>query len=186
VTIGGDNFAPLSNGAAYIGSVPARVGAFTTDSTGAFAVQIQIPGQTAAGTHELYAVGTAPDGSVRALGATITVESAPGPPARPDCVGTLSGTINGALQIGPGMVCTLTNARVNGLVTVGAGAVFEADASTLNGGVVATAPTAVALCGDQVNGDVTVRSAAFPALVGGSDSPLCAATTITGLLAVSP
>jgi hypothetical protein len=74
---------------------------------------VQIQQQTTTGKHQLYAVGSAPDGTVRALGAPTTVNAVPGQPQRPECIGTLSGTINGALTVAPGLVCTLTNATMN-------------------------------------------------------------------------
>ena len=179
-TIAGTGFASFSTVQSDIASTPVRLATFTTDSTGSFSGQVQVPHQTTPGKHELYAVGNAPDGTVHALGASITVKAVPGKPAPPECIGTLSGTINGALTVAPGLVCTLTNATVNGQVTVGAGAVFEADSSTLHGGVTAPSVRAFALCGDQIRGKVTVGSSVFPPLIGSADSPGCAPTTITG------
>jgi hypothetical protein len=173
-------FAPFSTGQFVLGSTPVRLATFATDSTGSFSGPVQIPKQTTPGKHELYAVASAPDGAVRTLGAPITVNAGPGQPQRPECIGTLSGTIDGALTVAPGLVCTLTNAIVNGRVTVSAGAVFEADSSTLHGGVTASSPLAFALCGDRVRGAVTIGSSVLPPLIGSADSPGCAPTTIAG------
>ena len=162
------------------GSSPVRLATFHADANGEFSMPVKIPNSMTAGKHELYVIGTAPDGSLKVFGETITVKADSGPPPRSKCIGKLSGTINGGLTIAPGMVCILTNATVNGGITVGTGAVFEADSSTINGGIVANAPTAFTLCGDQVNGGVSVRSSGFPPLIGGADSPTCAPTTITG------
>jgi hypothetical protein len=162
------------------GSSPVRLATFHTDASGDFSMPVKIPNSMSAGKHELYVIGTAPDGSLKVFGETITVRADSGPPPRPKCIGKLSGTINGHLTIAPGVVCILANATVNGGITVGTGAVFEADSSTINGGIVANAPTAFALCGDLVNGGVSVSYPGFPSLIGGADSPTCAPTTITG------
>lgn len=184
VALAGTNYAPNQNVSIYLGSTPVRLATAPTDSAGGFSIAVQIPTQTTPGTHEIYAVGTGLDGSARALGASITVNAVPEPPLRPQCTGTVTGTINGALNILPGTMCDLKNAVVNGTVTVSAGAVFEADMSTINGNVVAAPQTVFALCGDQVNGSVTVQPSFFPALIGNVDTPFCGPTTIAGSVVV--
>lgn len=185
ITLSGSGLAPLSSGQAVFGSDPTRLATFTTDASGSFSVQVQIPAQAPGGLHELYAVGSAPDGSTTALGSSLTVTAGHGPAPAVSCPGTLSGTINGGLTVAPGMVCTLRDATVNGLVRVSPGAIFEADASTLHGGVQADSPLAFELCGDQVDGSVTVQSPTLPPLIGGADSPNCAATTVTGASSIA-
>jgi len=174
-----------AQGVVFVNSTPTRLANFTTDANGAFTVSFVVPAQTEPGVHELYVISAAPNGNLGILGVPITVLKAPGPQAKPLCLGTTSGTINGGLDVPRGMVCTLSNAVVNGTVTVESGAFFEADDSTINGGVIAASPTAFVLCGDQVNGTVSVQSSALPALIG-SHSPLCPLTTITGTTTVTP
>jgi hypothetical protein len=70
----------LTSGQLYIGSTPVKLAEVKTSSTGHFSASAQIPANTPLGAHELYVLGTAPDGSVRVLGASITV-SATAPPA---------------------------------------------------------------------------------------------------------
>lgn len=185
-TIGASGFAGSSSGFVTMSSSnPVKVGTFQTDGNGNFSMPVQIPRQTAGGKHELIVVGSAPDGSLRALEITITV-NASGPPPLPKCPGILSGTINGGLTVGPGIVCILNNATVNGSITVDTGSVFEADSSRLNGGVTANSPTAVGLCGDNVNGSVSVNGADLPPLIGSVTSePSCAPTKVTGTVTTS-
>jgi Concanavalin A-like lectin/glucanases superfamily len=73
-------FGALTSGQLYIGSTPVKLAEVKTSSTGHFSASAQIPANTPLGAHELYVLGTAPDGSVRVLGASITV-SATAPPA---------------------------------------------------------------------------------------------------------
>jgi hypothetical protein len=182
-TIAGGGFqSSLSGGTIYIGSMPERLGTFTTDANGSFTANVLIPADLPAGTHELYAIGTDPSGNLKALAAPITVTGSASTGSHAGCVGTLSGTINGSLTVLAGMPCTLVDARVNGTITVEKGAVFEADSSTLNGGVAANSPETFALCGDQVNGIVAgADSSAFPPLIGtAASAPECGPTKITG------
>lgn len=161
-----------------ISTSPARK-LITTDSNGSFSTKLRIPSQTSSGRHELYAIGTAPDQTLRVLAATITARGGH-PPTRRECIGTLNGSINGTVRIPQGLPCTLTHARVNGSVIVGKGAIFEADHSTIKGDIVASRPQAVALCGDRVRGNVRITHATLPTVIGTSHTPLCTRTTISG------
>jgi hypothetical protein len=50
-----------------------RLATVTADASGRFDTTVELPTETALGTHSLFAVGLAPDGSRRVLAATITV-----------------------------------------------------------------------------------------------------------------
>jgi hypothetical protein len=174
----GSGFAPGSRVEIFLSDTVKRA-LLTTNSTGSFTARLKVPRQTVPGRHELYAIGTAPDGGLRVLGARIKVRGHL--PPHPHCVGILRHTtITGGLVVRPGIPCTLRHARVRGPVTIGRGAVFEADFSTIHGNVLARRPTAFMLCGGHVHGRVSVYKSAFPALIGRGNSPQCARTKIAG------
>lgn len=184
IGLDGTGFASRTGVTGIIGSTSVRLGTTTTDANGNFSMTVQIPATVPPGLHELEAIGSAPDGSLRVIGASITVTAHPGVTLSRLCIGTVSGTFNGGLEVPPGAPCTLDQGTVNGTVTVDQGAIFDAESSTINGGVAASAPTGVELCGDRVNGSVTVQNPVIPGLVGSTNSPLCALTKVTGTVSL--
>jgi hypothetical protein len=180
LSLGGSGFQPGSPVMVLVASSPTVLAQLTADQSGGFATTAQLPSTLATGDHELFAVGTDPNGKLYALGATVSVTAAKNPPSPSTCAGTLSGTINGSLTIAAGIPCTLSDATVNGTVTVSQGAILDAESSTLNGGVTASSPLAIVLCGDQVNGSVSVSASTIAPVIGGTYTPDCASTAITG------
>lgn len=94
--------------------------------------RLTIPATTPPGTHYIFLIGVAQNGSPWVLENSITVTRGSTPPA---CDGTLSGTFDGVLTVPAGVACTLEKATVNGAVQIGKGGLFEADNSTINGGI---------------------------------------------------
>jgi hypothetical protein len=79
VTLSGTGFQFNWPVAFSLGSTPQRLTVQKTNATGVVAATVQIPSDVQPGHHELYAVGTGLDGSLRVLGTGITVTAPTSP-----------------------------------------------------------------------------------------------------------
>jgi hypothetical protein len=79
ISLTGGGYQPNSVAAFSIGSTPMRLAVAKANARGVVSATVQIPKGIPAGHHELYAIGTAPDGSLRVLGTGITVTTPASP-----------------------------------------------------------------------------------------------------------
>ena len=141
---------------------PNGTASFTTSGLGAGA-------NTVRAVYSGDATFTGSDGS-----ATVTVGSTAGA-----C--TVTGTRTGNLQVFPGQVVTVCNARITGSLIVYNGGSVDVENSTIAGSVLTMAAQPLRMCGSGVGGGVTVVTS-FSWVLVGDQADGCAPNRINGAL----
>ncbi len=126
-------------------------------------------------------------GKVLVVGDNLTDGTAdlytPAPVSLESCSSTVSGRIDGDVNVAAGAVTCITNAQISGSVNVAPGGAVVITNSQIRGSLRADGAAGLRMCGSSVGGSTTITHSFGPVLIGGAATatgPRCAPNQFSG------
>ena len=126
-------------------------------------------------------------GKVLVVGDNLTDGTAdlytPAPVSLENCTSTVSGRIEGDVNVAAGEVTCITNAQISGSVVVAPGGAVVITTSQIRGSLRVDGAAGLRMCGSIVRGATSITHSFGPVLIGGaatSGGPRCAPNQFTG------